>query len=309
VASKKSSRPNVVAVVGPTGSGKTALAVKLVRRFGGVIISADSRQLYRGMDVGTAKATHEEQHAAKHYLIDVINPSQRYSAGRFQREAYRLVKKLFAQKPDEPILIVGGTYLYVDAVLKGLDFAETTRSPKVRARLEKLTLQQLQRELRKRDPLTAHTIDMHNPRRLIRALEVVLSTGKSFYGARASTPPDWNILWLGIKVPQATLDRNNAKRIDRMMRAGWVQEVKRLRKRYPKSAAGFLAHGYREVIDYIEGNRTLPQTKKQIAINTRHHTKRQMAWFKKNPAIKWLGPRDINKAAKLTARLLKNSHR
>jgi len=307
VASKKSSvnsRPNVIAIVGPTGSGKTAMAVALVRHFGGVVISADSRQLYRGMDIGTAKATKTEQRAAKHYLIDVINPSQRYSAGRFQRETYQLVKKLYAKKPAQPIFVVGGTYLYVDAVLKGLDFAETARSPKIRARLEKLTLKQLQRELRKRDPVTARSIDMFNRRRLVRALEVVLITGESFYKTRAATPPAWNILWLGMQVPQKTLDHNNAKRIDRMFRAGWVNEVKRLRKKYPRSAPGFLAHGYREVLDYIEGSATFAQTKQKIAINTRHHTKRQMSWFKKNQAITWLRPTASRRAMRFVSRFV-----
>lgn len=285
--------------MGPTGSGKTALAIKLVQRFGGVIISADSRQIYRGMDIGTAKATRKEQRLARHYLIDVVNPSQRYSAGRFQRETYQLVRRLNRRNPQSPIFLVGGTYLYVDAVLKGLDFAHTKADLKLRARLRRQTLEQLQVRLRKLDPITARRIDMRNRRRVERALEVILQTGRSFYGQRSQRTPNWHILKLGVSVPQATLDRRNRTRIDRMFRAGWRREVERLARRYPRSSPGFFAHGYREVFDLIEDKRSLTETKEHIAINTRHHTKRQMTWFKKDPGIHWLKPSDSRKAVRL----------
>jgi tRNA dimethylallyltransferase len=305
---KSPTKPNVVVIVGPTGSGKTALAVKLVRRFGGVVLSADSRQLYRHMDIGTAKPTTAEQRAAKHYFIDVIDPNQTYSAGRFQREAYKLVHALHTAHPDEPIFIVGGTYLYVDAVLKGWDFAKTQRNSGLRKKLSALSLKQLQQKLRELDPGTALKIDMQNPRRLIRALEVVMQTGGSFYAERAAHAPDWNTLWIGLRVPQAKLDRSNARRIDRMFRQGWTREVTRLAKKYPITAPGFYAHGYREALAFIRGEHTLQETKAQIAINTRHHTKRQMAWFKKNPDIHWQSPTNVKRAAQLLSRHLQNTH-
>lgn len=291
-------------IVGPTGSGKTALAVKLVRRFGGVILSADSRQLYRGMDIGTAKPTRTEQRTAKHYFVDVIRPNQTYSAGRFQREVYALVRTLHHRKPDEPLFLVGGTYLYVDAVLKGWNFAATPKQAAIRRRLEKLSLAELQELIHRLDPATAKKIDIHNRRRLVRALEVILSTGSSFYKQRTGRVPDWNILKVGLRVPQTKLDISNRKRIDRMFRQDWVAEVKRLRKRYQPTAPGFYAHGYREVLGYIQGKTTLAQTKERIAINTRHHTKRQMAWFKKDKAIHWISPRDYSKAARLVSRVV-----
>ncbi|MFH0830601.1 MAG: tRNA (adenosine(37)-N6)-dimethylallyltransferase MiaA [Parcubacteria group bacterium] len=301
---KKNLRPKVVAIVGPTGSGKTALAVKLVQRFGGVVISADSRQLYRDMDIGTAKPTRREQRLAQHYLIDIINPNQRYSAGRFQRETYRLVRQLHQRHPNVPIFIVGGTYLYIDAVLKGLNFAHTKANFRLRAKLERLTLTKLWQRLRRLDPYTAAQIDSHNRRRLVRALEVVLQTGRSFYEQRTSRAPDWDVLILGVRVPQAKLDASNRQRIDKMFRQGWGREVKRLIKKYPRNASGFLAHGYREVIDYLAGQHTLAETKERIAINTRHHTKRQMAWFKKDSRTHWLPPTNIKKASQLVAKFL-----
>ncbi|MDP2587605.1 MAG: tRNA (adenosine(37)-N6)-dimethylallyltransferase MiaA [bacterium] len=296
-------KPNVIAIVGPTGSGKTALAIALIRRFGGAVISADSRQLYRDMDIGTAKPTKAEQRRAKHYMIDIISPNQRYSAGRFQKTVYALVKKLYHAHPDQPIFLVGGTYLYVDAVRKGWDFAQTKADPGLRRRLERATLKQLAAELRKKDPTTARSIDMRNRRRLIRALEVVRTTGKSFYDQRTGSPPAWNMLSIGLDVPQKKLDLQNARRIDRMFCAGWTSEVKKLLRRYKPSTPGFYAHGYREVVEYLEGKRSLADTKKRIAINTRRHAKRQLTWFKKSPDTHWIKATDSRQAAKLVSKL------
>lgn len=287
-------KPHIIAIIGPTGSGKTQLSLLLAKKYNGIIISADSRQLYKGMNVGTAKVTHTEQRGIKHYMLDIIKPSQRYSAYKYQQEVYKIVR----QNPDRPIFLVGGTYFYVDAVLKGWDFSNTGASSK-RSILNKKSLTQLQNMLRKKDPITYRSIDKDNKLRLVRALEVVSETGRSFYGNRSNNPPKWHVLKIGIKVPRSKLDLQNRKRIDRMFRAGWVAEVKKLGKKYRRSAPGFLAHGYREVFDYVSGRKSLEDTKECIYINTRHFVKRQMAWYKNDKSIKWLSPKDINKAGRL----------
>jgi tRNA dimethylallyltransferase len=301
----KTARPSVIAVVGPTGSGKSALALKLARQFGGVIISADSRQLYQGMNVGTAKPTRAEQRAVQHYLIDVITPRQTFSAWKFQREVYRIVDQLH----NQPVFLVGGTYLYVDAVLKGWDFSQTGKQVALRRQLEKKSLAQLFSMLQKMDPRTARQIDRKNKRRLVRAIEAGTLSGKSFFSERGAQPPDWNVLTLGMEVPRPLLDKHNRARIDRMFAAGWVAEVRALLKKYPRSSPGFLAHGYREVVDYIRGKKTIQATKETIAVNTRRHAKRQVTWFKKDPEAVWIKPTEYKRAKKLVEKLVRKKVR
>ncbi len=294
--------PKVIAVVGATGSGKSALALRLARKFGGVIISADSRQLYRGLTIGTAKPTQREQRAVPHYMIDVISPRQTYSAWQFQQAVYAIVARISRREPGRPIFLVGGTYLYVDSVLKGWDFAGAKLDTKLRTQLRKMSTGEMFRELRNIDPQTAKTIDRHNQRRLLRALEAVHATGKSFYQSRSGRPPAWDVLIFGIDVPQKKLDNRNRLRIDRMFRAGWKKEVEQLAKKNLRSSPGFLAHGYREVLELVNKKKTLAQTKERIAINTRNHAKRQRAWFNKNPQIAWISPH----AFSLAQRKVKN---
>jgi len=306
-------RPKIIAIVGATGSGKSALALRLAKKFGGVIISADSRQLYRGLDIGTAKPTKREQRLVPHYLIDVISPRQTYSAWQFQQAVYRIVKHLHTEKPGAPIFFVGGTYLYVDAVLKGWDFAQAQLNRGLRKRLLAMTPSSMFAELRKIDPNTAARIDRYNQRRLLRALEAVYTTGQSFYQTRSAKPPAWDILKFGLRVPQRKLDAQNRLRVDRMFKAGWPREVRQLAKKYSATAPGFLAHGYREVLALVRAKnprelRLVEQTKRRIAINTRHHAKRQLVWFKKDPQVIWVRPNELTRAEKATRRFLRGGN-
>ena len=302
---KSTTKPKVVAVLGQSGAGKSALALKLARRFGGVIIAADAHTIYRGFDIGTAKPTRAEQRMVPHFMLNVVSAKERYSAADFQKKVNKLVYKLNRTHPNRPIFLVGGTLLYVDAVLKGLDFSAAPPDLQLRVKLNKLARTALLTRLCRVDPITARKIDRHNHRRLVRALEVALTTGHSFYKTRQSHPPDWDVLKLGVILPQSHLDRRNLKRIDRMFRAGWTAEVRQLAKKYPRSAPGFLAHGYREVQNFIAGQSTLAETKKIIANKTRQNTRRQLRWLKKDPEIIWLGPNQTSHAPRLVKAFLK----
>jgi len=277
----------------------------LARRFGGVIIAADAHTIYRGFDIGTAKPAHAEQRAVPHYMVDVVSPRRRYSAAEFQRAVYKLVERLQRTHTGRPVFLVGGTMLYVDAVLKGLDFSIAPPSPRVRAKLNRMTDAQLLQLLKKNDPATARTIDAKNRRRLIRALEVVLTTGRPFYAARSTNPPAWDVLKIGLRTPQRDLDARNLRRIDRMFRAGWTAEVGRLARRYPPSAPAWQAHGYREVLAYVRGQGSLAETKQLIARKTRQNTRRQLRWMRNDAGIRWIKPADTKKAARLVADLLR----
>lgn len=255
------------------------------------------------MDIGTAKPTKREQRRVPHYMIDIISPRQTYSAWEFQQAVYTLVDKINRRSPGRPIFLVGGTYLYVDAVLKGWDFAEAKLMPTFRKKILKMTTGAMFRELQRLDPRTADKIDKHNRRRLLRALEAIHATGKSFYETRSATPPRWDILRFGMNVPQKKLDASNRRRIDRMFHAGWKKELARLIQKYPSSAPGFLAHGYREVLaliqsDHADDPAAVEKTKQRIAINTRHHAKRQRAWFIKDPETIWVNPKAVLLAQK-----------
>lgn len=269
-----------------------------------MIVAADAHTIYRGFDIGTAKPTRTEQRAVPHYMVDVVSPRQRYSAAEFQQTTYRLVARLQKTNPGRPVFLVGGTMLYVDAVLKGLDFSVAPPSPRVRAKLDRMTDAQLLQLLKKKDPTTARSIDAKNRRRLIRALEVVLTTGRPFYAARSTNPPDWNVLKVGLRTRQSELDTRNLRRIDRMFRAGWAAEVRRLARKYPPSAPAWQAHGYREVLAYTQGERSLTETKQLIAHKTRQNTRRQLRWMRKDTIIRWIKPTDTKKAAALVADVL-----
>jgi len=271
------------------------MAIKLARQFGGIIISADSRQIYRDMNIGTAKPTRAERKAVPHYLLDFVKPDQRYSAKDFQEAVNKLVDK----HRDEPIYIVGGTNLYVDAVLKGFDFAGAPPDRVLRRKLEKLSLSQLKSRLKKLDPVSFDQIDTANKRRLVRAIEAATQAG-SFVSKRKAQKPDWKILKLAIQVDRKKLDRQNEQRVSKMLRAGWAAEVSRLKSRYEKTDPGLLAHGYREMWEYIDGKLTREELERTINRQTHQFIRRQLSWLKKDPDIVW-----VKTAAQAKARVKK----
>lgn len=283
--------PRVVSIVGPTASGKTGLGIAIataLRERGehAEIVNADAYQMYRGMDIGTAKATSEERHAVKHHLIDVIGPEETMTVARFQRLARKTIADLQAAG-IRPIL-VGGSGLYARAAIDDISFPGT--DPEVRAGLEAREAQEgagaLFDELKAKDPQAASRMDPRNPRRTIRALEVIALTGKPY---SASLPRYRYVIpsvQIGLDLPRAELDRRIDERTESMFEHGFVDEVTRLRPHLGPTAARAL--GYQQVVDYLDGLADLDDTIADVARRTKRLARKQMGWFGRDPRIHWL---------------------
>lgn len=299
-------KPKIIVIVGPTASGKSALAIKLAKKFNGEIISADSRQIYRGMDIGTAKPPHSNiecggkptkneefySNGVRHYLIDIKNPNENYTALEYKRDAIKAIRKILKKKKI-PIL-VGGTGLYVKAVVDNLNIPKVAPNPKLRNKLEKeiekYGLNFVFNKLIKLDPEAAYIVDPNNPRRIIRALEIAIKTKKPFSAQRKTGKPLFDFLEIGIKWPKNTLDGRINKRVDLMIKKRLTDEVKNLIKKYGKEQQSFDAIGYREVIDYLDKKTSLEEAMELMKKNTRNYAKRQMTWFRKDTRIHWINP-------------------
>ena len=286
--------PKVIAVVGPTASGKTALAIALAKKFGGEIVSADSRQIYRGMDIGTAKPTEAERRAIPHHLIDIKDPDEDYTVADYQRDAIAAINGILA-RGNVPLL-VGGTGLYVRAVLENLDIPKTVADPELRAHIEKdiadVGLEAVFKRLVALDPEAAYVVDPKNPRRVVRALEVAIATGVPFTAQRTKRAPLFDALVLGLNPTPEILRERIDRRVDEMMRDGLVNEVTTLTKKYGQTPTAFDAIGYREIVGYLNGVSSLEETVTAIKIDTWHYAKRQMTWFKKMSDVYWAKDED-----------------
>ena len=294
-------KPQLVIITGPTASGKTALSLKLAKKFHGEIISADSRQIYRGMDIGTAKVRLTpslklregggELYSQKirHHLINIRNPNQNYTLAQYKRDAAKTIRQI--QKRGKIPFLVGGTALYIWAILENPEIPEVKPNARLRKQLEKNLKSRgvgyLYQKLIRKDPEAAYIIDPKNPRRIIRALEIMQATGKPFSDTRKKGQPLFDYLLLGAKQPKTKLKNSISKRTRKMIKAGLVGEVKNLIKKYGSKGQAFDAIGYREIIDYLNGKITLDEARELIISNTWHFSGRQMTWFKKLPII-WI---------------------
>ncbi|MGC8776005.1 MAG: tRNA (adenosine(37)-N6)-dimethylallyltransferase MiaA, partial [Minisyncoccia bacterium] len=227
-------KSKIIVIVGPTASGKTSLSIKLAKKFNGEIVSADSRQIYRGMDIGTAKATKKEQKIIKHYLIDIKNPNQNYTVANFKKDAILKIKKIL-NKGKLPFL-VGGTGLYVQAVTENLNIPKIKPNKKLRKELEnelnKYGTDYLFKKLVDLDPEAQYIVDPKNPRRIIRALEISILSGEPFSKQRNKNERIFNPLKIGINLPKEILYQRIDKRVDLMIKQGLINEVKKLVKKY-----------------------------------------------------------------------------
>jgi tRNA dimethylallyltransferase len=293
--------PRPVLIAGPTAVGKSEIALRLAGQLGGEIISADSMQVYRGLDIGTAKPSPADRARVPHHLIDILDLTESFDAAQFARLAHRAVAEIQA-RGRVPVLC-GGTVLYFKAFLEGLGEAPPAEA-KLRAELEAAPLEKLLAELRERDPAAYEKIDKKNPRRVIRAVEVIRLTGQPFSKQRA----DWNVLpasspedlkseiparcrnhvFCLIRQPADLHARINA-RVDAMFKRGLVDETRELLKRgLAENKTAMQAIGYRQVVEHLRGERPLTETIGLVKIRTRQFAKRQLTWFRAQKNLEWI---------------------
>lgn len=279
----------LIVLLGQTAVGKTSLSLKLANALHGDIISVDSRLFYRGMDIGTAKPSPEEQAIAPHHLIDLCQPNETITLGDFQRRAYQTINYVLANG-RLPIL-VGGTGQYVKAVVEGWGIPEVPPHPKLRDALAQLPGPELARWLAALDPVAAAKHDPRNLRRVIRALEVTLVSGRPISELQRKSPPPYRICQIGLARPREELYARIDTRVDQMMANGLLNELKQLRDSgYGRSLPSMSGLGYRQLWAYLEGEMTLEEAIERIKFETHRFARHQANWFRKDdPAITWFG--------------------
>jgi tRNA dimethylallyltransferase len=287
-------QPPLLALVGPTAVGKTALSLELAQRFDGEIISADSRLFYRGMDVGTAKPTPAERSAVPHHLIDLCAPDETISLGQYQRLAYAAIDDV-TTRGRLPIL-VGGAGQYVWAVVEGWDIPEIAPQPELRAALESLGEVEAARWLAALDPVAAGRLDPRNVRRVVRALEVTLATGRPISELQRKSPPPYDVRIIGLWRDRRSLYERIDARIDAMMAAGLLDEVRRLRDAgYSPALPSMSGLGYRQLLSYLEGEMSLEEAVARIKFETHRFARQQTTWFRRDdPRIVWFDTEATN---------------
>ena len=287
----QSNKSTLVLIVGPTAVGKTELAIQLAERLNGEIISADSRLFYRGMDIGTAKPKREEQTRVPHHLIDIADPDEILSLAVFQQKAREAIADIHTR--NKIPFLVGGTGQYIRAVTEGWNPPEVKPDERLRSELEKKKEEKgeywLYEKLRELDPVATEKIDPRNYRRTIRALEVIMTTGRRFSEQRGQRESPYRLITIGLTRPRAELYERVDQRIDAMFANGFLDEVKNLlAKGYFPSLPTMSAIGYRECIRVIKGELSEEQAKAEIRRATRVFVRRQANWFKESdPSIKW----------------------
>ena len=282
---------HILAIVGPTASGKSSMGIEIAGAVGGMIIGADSRQVYRYMDIGTAKPTHEDRSRVSHHLIDVIDPSEEYSLGLFVPQARRAIDDGLSR--DKVPIVVGGTGQYVWGLLEGWDVPTIPPDSSFRAsiqrRLEREGLEPLVKELEARAPATAQRVDLKNPRRVMRALELAHQGSNGGLRSPSRTPPPFDTTIIGLTLERSELYNRINLRTAAMIEAGWVGEVEKLiRMGYGPELPSMSSLGYREIAEFLRGDRTLEDAIDAIKKKTRRFARQQYAWFRLNDErIRW----------------------
>jgi len=286
----------LISIVGPTAIGKTNFAVGLAKKFDAEIISADSRQFYKEMTIGTAKPTRSEMKGIVHHFVDFLGVDENYSAGKFEEQAIAKIEKLHRSNPL--VIMVGGSGLYVDAVLKGID--PIPSNPEIRIALQKELsqngIEKLQNELLQRDPQHHIFMDINNPQRLVRALEVCRHTGKTYtsFRKRVAKSRSFEVIKIGMTANREEIYKRINQRVDQMISSGLLDEVKSLTT--VKNLNALQTVGYKELFEYLDDTTDLATAIENIKRNTRRFAKRQMTWFNKDSEIQWFDIEQLDSA-------------
>ena len=284
----------LICIAGPTASGKTALAVELAKEFDGEVVSCDSMQVYRRMDIGTAKPTEEEKQGIVHHMLDVAEPDEDFSVSRYCNMASPIVDDILAR--GKTAIIAGGTGLYMDALIRGNDFAPypaTGRREELEEKTEQEGIEVLMDWLRRVDPDSAARLHLSDRKRIIRALEVYLETGETITAHNLKTqaiPPKYNPLWLGLDFAERSeLYRRIDLRVDIMLKMGLIAEIQNLlAEGVPPKCTAMQAIGYKEFVSALQGFGTVEEAAALVQQSSRRYAKRQLTWFRRNPKMKWL---------------------
>jgi tRNA dimethylallyltransferase len=279
-------RLGLITVCGATATGKSGLAIALAQRLNSVILSADSRQVYREFDIGTAKPSAMERQQAPHYLIDICEPTETMTLADYQMQAQELIA--YFQKQGIIPLLVGGTGLYIRSVVQGMKIPRVAPQNELRSQLSSLGQTQLYQFLQQIDPTAAQKIHANDEVRTLRALEVYYVTGRPISEQQGENPPNYPILPIGLECPDTdTLNHRIARRTEQMLAVGWEAEVKALCEKYGADLPLLDTLGYREMKQYLAGNISLNEAKDLIVLHTRQFAKRQRTWFRAYPEIEW----------------------
>lgn len=300
----------VIVIVGPTCSGKTRLGLMIAEKINGEIISADSRQVYKHLSIGTAKPTEEQLNSVKHYFVDELNPDEEFNADIFSRRANEIIRSLLG-KNLKPI-VVGGSGLYIKALIDGITqtiIADKSLREELLEARKIYGNEYLYNELKKIDPVSAERMLPQNWKRVIRAIEVLILTGKPIWQHHLenNSKPEFNFVQYGLLWDRKKLYQNIEQRVNKMISDGLVDEVKEiLRLGYSKEINSLNTVGYKEIIDFIENKITFEQAVYLIKRNSRRYAKRQMTWFKSDKRINWIGINSFNEIDEITENILKD---
>lgn len=275
----------VIAVVGATASGKTSYAIELAKKINGEIISADSRLVYKGMDIGTAKPTIDEMQEIPHYMIDVVEPEYNYSVGLYVKAAKKHITDIISR--GKVPIVVGGTGLYFRVLLENYDLPDVKPDYELRKELSSYSYEELLEMLTKLDEKAANSVEKNDKKKLIRYIEIIKLAGKPLDLVRGVKEKEFNVEWVGLNFPREILyDRIN-KRVDLMIEQGLIDETKKLLQKHGRISNITDTIGYREVLSYLDGELSLDEAKDKLKQNTRNYAKRQLTWFRKNEQINW----------------------
>lgn len=286
-------KPKVIVICGPTASGKTSLSIELAKKINGEIISCDSMQIYKDMNIGTAKPSQEEMQGVKHYLLSIIEPTQRYSVAEYKKDAEKAIEEILA-KNKTPI-VVGGTGLYVDSLIYGIEYQDIKLDEKYRERLEKRVLEEglevLYKEAKKIDEQAIQKISPNDQKRILRILEIYHTTGKTktqqeIESRKNDIKYDYKVFALNME-REKLYERIN-KRVDIMIEQGLIKEVEELLNKYSQFPTAMQGLGYKEVVEYLQRKITKEEMIEKVKRETRRYAKRQITWFRKNKQTIWL---------------------